>query len=101
LFESAYEACLAQELSKERLEFKQQETLPLFYDGVTIGSGYRLDLLVLNCVVVEVKAIDTLTEIHRAQLLTYLRLGGFRLGYLVNFNVRMMKDGIIHMANGL
>jgi GxxExxY protein len=101
LLESAYEACLAHELRKSQLDFKRQLALPLIYDGVTIETGYRLDLLIANLVVVEVKAVESLAALHRAQLLSYLKLGGYRLGYLLNFNVRLMKDGICRMANGL
>jgi GxxExxY protein len=101
LLESAYEACLAHELGKLRIGFQRQMTLPLVYDSITIEPGYRLDLLVDNLVVVEIKAVDRLTDVHRAQLLSYLKLGGYRLGYLLNFNVTMMKDGIQRMANGL
>jgi GxxExxY protein len=101
LLESAYEACLAHELGKLRIAFQRQMTLPLIYDSITIEPGYRLDLLVDNLVVVEIKAVDRLTDVHRAQLLSYLKLGGYRLGYLLNFNVAMMKDGIQRMANGL
>src|SRR5262249_23137908 len=101
LLENAYEACLAHELGKANLEFKRQLTLPLIYDGVTIETGYRLDILVADLVVVEVKAVEGLAAVHEAQLLSYLKLGGWRLGYLLNFNVRMMKDGIRRMANGL
>jgi GxxExxY protein len=101
LLENAYEACLAHELQREGLEFKRQVTMPLIYDGVAIGAGYRLDLLVSNLVVVEVKAVEALINIHQTQLLSYLKLGGYRLGYLLNFNVRQMKDGIQRMANGL
>jgi len=89
------------ELDKAGLEFKRQLTLPLIYDGIAIDPGYRLDLLVANSVVIEVKAIESLLSIHQAQLLSYLKLGGYRRGYLLNFNVRLMKDGIRRMANGL
>ena len=101
LLENAYEACLAHELGKMNLEFKRQLTLPLVYDGVKIGTSYRLDLLVGDLVVVEVKAVEGLTGLHEAQLLSYLKLGGWRLGYLLNFNVRMMRDGIRRIAYGL
>ena len=101
LLESAYEACLAHELRKARLEFRRQLTLPLIYDGVTIETGYRLDLLVADLVVIEVKAVEAVAALHRAQLLSYLKLGGYRLGYVLNFNVRLMKDGICRIANGL
>ena len=101
LLENAYEACLSYELSKAGIEHKRQLALPVVYDGTSIELGYRLDLLVENLVVVEVKAIDRLTDVHRAQLLSYLKLGGHRLGYLLNFNVKMLKDGICRLANGL
>jgi GxxExxY protein len=101
LLESAYEACLSYELGRARLEHKRQLALPIVYENVTIELGYRLDLLVENSVVVEVKAIDRLTDVHRAQLLSYLKFGGYRVGYLLNFNVKMLRDGICRLANGL
>jgi len=101
LLESAYEACLAHELRKAGLEFQRQVTMPLVYDGERIETGYRLDLLVANAVVVEIKSVEALLDVHRAQLLSYLRLGGFRLGYLLNFNVALLKNGIVRMANDL
>jgi len=101
LLESAYEACLAHELRKAGLEFERQVTMPLIYDGETIETGYRLDLLIAKMVVVEIKSVEALVDVHRAQLLSYLRLGGFRLGYLLNFNVSLMKNGIVRMANDL
>jgi GxxExxY protein len=101
LLEGEYEACLAHELGKARIEHQRQMTLQIVYDSMTIEAAYRLDLLVGNLVVVEIKAVDRLTDVHRAQLLSYLKLGGYRLGYLLNFNVAMMKDGIHRMANGL
>ena len=101
LLESAYEACLAHELRKAGLEHQRQLTQPLVYDGEVIDVGYRLDLLVAGLVVLEVKAVDLLMDVHRAQLLSYLKLGGYRLGYLLNFNVTLMKNGIVRMANGL
>jgi GxxExxY protein len=101
LLESAYEACLSYELSKAGIEHHRQLALPIVYDGTRIDLGYRLDLLVEAKVVVEVKAVAALTDVHRAQLLSYLKLGGYRLGYLLNFNVKMLKDGICRLANGL
>ena len=101
LLESAYEACLAHEFDNSGLSYKRQVTLPVFYDGQRIDAGYRLDLLVADRVVIEVKAIEALAEIHKAQLLSYLKLGGYRLGYLLNFNVPRMKDGICRLVNGL
>jgi GxxExxY protein len=101
LLENAYESCLAIELQKSGLELKRQLTLPVVYDGAKVDLGYRLDLLVEGMIVVEVKAIERLAEIHRAQVLSYLKLGGYRLGYLLNFNVKMMRNGIYRIANGL
>jgi len=101
LLESAYEACLSHELAKARFEHQRQLALPIVYDGTRIDLGYRLDILVERLVVVEVKAIDRLTDVHRAQLLSYLKLGGYRVGYLLNFNVKMLRDGICRLANGL
>ena len=101
LLENAYEACLSHELAKAGLEHRRQLALPIIYDGTRIDLGYRLDLLVGDKVIVEVKAIDRLTDVHRAQLLSYLKLGGFRLGYLLNFNVKMLKAGICRLVNDL
>jgi len=101
LLESVYETCLAHELGKAGLAFDRQLSLPVTYDGPVMEMAYRLDLLVLKRVVIEVKAIETVGAVHRAQLLSYLRLGGFRLGYLLNFNVTLMKDGIHRIANEL
>jgi len=101
LLESAYEACLAYEIGNTGLAYKRQVALPVIYNEVKIDVGYRLDLLVEERVVVEVKAIDQLAKIHQAQLLSYLKLGGWRLGYLLNFNVTRMKDGIWRLVNGL
>lgn len=101
LLESAYEACLAHEIEKIGLPFKRQLLLPVNYDGIKIDAGYRLDLLVGNLVVVEAKAVERILDVHRAQLLSYLKLGGYKLGYLLNFNVSLMKDGICRLVNGL
>ncbi len=101
LLESAYEVCLAHEIGKAGLEVKRQFILPLVYDGVTIETGYRLDLLALDRVVIEVKAVEAINNVHRAQLLSYLKFGRWRLGYLSNFHVRHLRDGICRMANGL
>jgi GxxExxY protein len=101
LLENAYEACLAHELFKAGLAYKRQVILPVIYDGQKIDAGYRLDLLVADLVVVEVKAVEKLIELHHAQLLSYLKLGRYRLGYVLNFNVPVMKDGIRRLVNGL
>jgi GxxExxY protein len=101
LLESAYETCLAHELTKAGLDFDRQLVLPVTYDGLVIDAGYRIDLLVRGRLVIEIKAVEKLVDVHRAQLLSYLKLGRFRLGYLLNFNVTLMKNGIVRIANGL
>jgi GxxExxY protein len=101
LLDGAYEACLAHEIGKADLSCQRQVVLPVFYDDQKIKLGYRLDLLVEGRVVVQVEAIEQLTDIHRAQLLSYLKLGNYRLGYVLNFNVLRMKDGIGRLVNDL
>jgi GxxExxY protein len=101
LLEGAYEACLAHEIGKADLSYQRQIVLPVSYDDQKIDLGYRLDLLAEGRVVIEVKAIEKLADIHRAQLLSYLRLGNYRLGYVLNFNVLRMKDGIGRLVNNL
>jgi GxxExxY protein len=101
LLESAYERCLAHELTKENLAVQSQITIPFRYDNLVIDNGYRIDLLVDGLVVVELKAIESVLPVHRGQLLSYLRLGRFKLGFLFNFNVAHMRDGITRMVNGL
>ncbi len=94
LLESAYEECLYYELIQLGLKVEKQRALPLIYKDVKLDAGYRIDLLVENCIVVEIKAVDSLADIHLAQILTYLKLSKCKLGLLVNFNVRHLKDGI-------
>ena len=101
LLEGAYELCLAHELTRSGLLVRRQVSIPIHYDDLTIDNGYRIDLLVHERVVVELKALETVLPVHRGQLLSYLRLGGFKLGYLLNFNVAHMRDGITRMVNGL
>jgi GxxExxY protein len=101
LLENVYEACLGHELWKIGLAVARQPVLPVVYDGLELEIGYRLDLLVERKVVIEIKAIETLTPLHRAQLLSYLKLGGFKIGYLLNFHTHLMKDGIMRLANKL
>ena len=98
LLESAYQACLEIELEKRGVVFLAQAVLPISYEGVTIEGAYRIDLLVGAQLVVELKAIDHLLPVHSAQLLTYLRLSGKRLGLLINFNTPLIKDGIKRIA---
>ena len=101
LLESAYEACLAFELAKRGLRVEQQKPLPVHYQGVDLDCGYRIDLLVEERVIVELKAVERLEPIHNAQLLSYLKLSGLRLGLLINFNVLVLKNGIKRIALGL
>ena len=101
LLESAYEGCLKHELTKRGLKVLSQVTLPAIYDGVKIDVGYRIDLLVEDAVIVELKAVERLTPLNEAQLLSYLKLSGLKLGLLINFNVEHLKNGIKRIANGL
>ena len=94
LLESVYEVCLAHELTKRSLKVERQVALPVSYDGIRLDAGLRFDLLVESCLVIELKAVETLLPVHEAQLLTYLKLSGYRLGLLINFNVPLIKDGI-------
>jgi GxxExxY protein len=98
LLESVYEACLAHELHRRGLSFERQVVLPVEYEGLKLQTGLRLDLVVGGLVVVEVKAVDILLPVHKAQLLTYLKLSGHSLGFLINFNVPVIKEGIKRMA---
>lgn len=100
LLESTYEACLLYEIQKRGLRAVQQLGLPVVYEGHRLDVGYRIDLLVEDLVVVEIKAVEALAPIHRAQLLSYLKLSGKQIGLLLNFNVARMKDGIVRMRNG-
>ena len=99
LLESAYEACLAYELRQRGLRVETQVTLPVKYEGVDLDAGYRLDLLIESRVIVELKAVEKMTPLHEAQLLSYLKLSGCKVGLLINFNVERLKDGIKRMAN--
>ncbi len=99
LLESAYEACLAFELKERGLKIERQVELPLCYKEMHLDCGYRLDLLVNEAVIIEVKAVNTIAPIHHAQLTSYLKLSGCRVGLLINFNVMMLKDGIIRIVN--
>ena len=101
LLESAYLQCLTRELFLKEIPFKREWPLPLEYKGVRLGCSYRLDLLVSDAVVVEIKSIEALTSIHDAQLLTYLKLGGWKVGLLINFNVEVLKSGIHRRVLGL
>lgn len=94
LLESAYKECLFYELSKAGFFVEKEKAMPLVYESVKLDCGYRLDLLVENKLVLELKSVEVLNDVHLAQTLTYLRLGGFRLGLLMNFNVAQLKTGI-------
>jgi GxxExxY protein len=97
LLESVYEACLVHELHQRGLTVRRQVALPIVYDTLHLDGGLRLDLLINDAVVVELKAVECLLAVHQSQLLTYLKLSGHRLGYLINFNVPLIKDGIKRM----
>ena len=94
LLESAYEACLAEELRRRNLNVDQQVGLPVVYKETKLDCGYRLDLIVESKIVVELKSVDALAPIHEAIILTYLRLSGYKIGLLINFNVAVLKDGV-------
>jgi GxxExxY protein len=94
LLESAYKACLAYELRKKGLKVEEEKPIPLIYEEVKLDCGYRLDLLVEDAVVVELKTLDAFTDVHFAQILTYLRFADKKVGLLINFNVKRLRDGI-------
>ncbi len=98
LLESVYERCLGYECEKRQLSVQRQVALPIVYDGIQFEEGLRIDLLVENSIIVELKAVATIQAVHQAQLLSYLRLANKRLGFLINFNVPLIKDGIQRFA---
>lgn len=100
LLESAYETCLGHELTKYGLEVKRQVPMPVLYDSMQLDVGYRIDMLVNDRVIVELKAVEKVLPLHTAQLLTYLKLSRLRLGFLLNFNVAHMKHGVRRVVNG-
>ena len=99
LLESVYESCMIYEFKLRGIEVKSQITLPVIYKGMKVDSGYRLDLLVEDCVIVEIKSTDELSVVHKAQLLTYLKLSNIRLGLLINFNVVHLRGSINRIIN--
>ena len=99
LLESAYEECLCHELQTRRINFERQKPLPVKYKGASLECGYRMDIVVENKVIVELKACADIDPIHKAQLLTYLKLSGINVGLLFNFNVPVMRDGIVRIVN--
>ena len=100
LLESTYEHCLAFELLTQELNIETQLALPVVYKNVKLDCGYRIDIRVEQKVIVEVKSVETLNDVHLAQVLTYLKLSGCKLGYLINFNVKQLKDGIKRIVLG-
>jgi len=101
LLESAYEACLCTELTLREVPFERQKPLPIEYKHLKLDCGYRIDLLVAEAIVVEVKTVEVLLPIHDAQLLTYLKIGGWHIGLLINFNVPVLKEGIRRLVLNL
>jgi GxxExxY protein len=101
LLESVYETTLAYEVQKQGLRVVQQVGLPVHYEGVKLELGYRVDLIIDDKVIIEIKSVEALAPVHKRQLLTYLRLKDLRLGLLINFNVELIKDGIYRVVNRL
>jgi GxxExxY protein len=101
LLEAVYEECLCHELALRKVAFKRQVSLPVVYKGISLDCGYRLDLLIEEKVVVEIKSVEIIVPIHKAQLLTYLKIGGWKGGLLINFNVPLLKTGIDRIVYGL
>jgi GxxExxY protein len=101
LLESAYQECLFYKLSKEGLQVVKEKPMPLVFEEVKLECGYRIDLLVENKVVIEIKSVEGLSDVHLAQTLTYMKLGDYKLGLLINFNVTLLKNGIKRIVNGL
>ncbi len=99
LLESAYEECLCRELDLRKIAYERQKALPVEYKGVRLDCGYRLDVVVAGRLIVELKAVESLLPIHKAQLLTYLKLTGTKTGLIINFNVSALKDGIQRISN--
>jgi GxxExxY protein len=101
LLESVYERCLVHRLIKANFFVEEQRPIPLIYDGIHLECGFRCDIVVEKKLIIEVKAVDVLNDIHRAQLITYLKLTGLKLGLLINFNVARLKDGLKRVVNNL
>lgn len=100
LLESSYEECLFYELKKTGLKVEKQKPLPLIYEEVKLEVGYRIDIVIEDKFIVEIKSVEALNEVHLAQLLTYLKLSDCKLGLLINFNVKLLKDGVRRVING-
>lgn len=99
LLESAYQVCLRYELEKAGLKVEKEKPMPIVYEEIKLNHGYRIDLLVANRVVIELKTVEGFTDVHTAQILTYLKLGEYKLGLLINFNVTLLKNGIKRVIN--
>ena len=100
LLESAYEECLFYELKKTNLKVEKQKPLPLIYEEVKLEVGYRIDIIIEDKFIIEIKSVESLNEVHLAQLLTYLKLSDCKLGLLINFNVKLLKNGVRRVING-
>ena len=100
LLESSYEECMFYELGKRGLFVEKQKALPLIYEEVKLDVGYRVDLLLENKLIIEIKSVEALNDVHLAQILTYLKLSNCKLGLLINFNVKLIKDGVKRVING-
>jgi GxxExxY protein len=100
LLESAYQECLYYKIGKAGLKVEKEKPMPLFFEEVKLECGYRIDLLVENKLVIEIKSVEAINDVHLAQTLTYLRLGNYKLGLLINFNVALLKTGIKRVING-
>ena len=101
LFESVYETVLAHEIVKRGLAVERQKVIPIIYEGLVLDEGFRADLVIDDRIIVELKSVETVSPVHKKQLLTYLRLADKRLGLLINFGANLIKDGIFRVANGL
>lgn len=100
MLEGAYEICLVHELVRNGLKVDRQVVLPIVYQGIKLDAGYRLDLIVEDSVIVELKVVERIHPVHEAQLLSYLRMSGMRLGLVINFNVKLLRNGIRRVVNG-
>ena len=101
LLESAYVECMFYELKKYNLKVEKQKTLPLIYEEVKLDAGYRIDIIIEDKFIVEIKSVESLNDVHLAQILTYLRLSDCKLGLLINFNVKLLKEGVRRVVNGI
>jgi GxxExxY protein len=101
LLESAYQECLFYKIGKAGLKVEKEKPMPLVFEDVKLECGYRIDLLVENKLVIEIKSVESLNDVHLAQTLTYMKLGNYKLGLLINFNVALLKNGIRRVVNGL